>query len=266
MNEVHSTTNTMMRNNLIVSGIFAAVIIIVVAIISGGNKNSPVTSTNVGNQPFVSNSIAVNGEGKVYATPDIFIFNVSVNQTASTTREAFQMANTKVSEIRKALKDAGVADKDVQTTNISMYPHYEYDGNRSTTNGYDANQQLTVTVRKLEDSGKVMDAVTAVEGAQINSTQYDIDDKEKIYEEARKQAYEKAKQKASQLADLADVRLGKVSSISDVVMNYTPVPMYANTMKAEMDVAQGMGGAPDSQLAPGQMVFTLSVNVIYSIE
>lgn len=79
-------------------------------------------------------------------------------------------------------------------------------------------------------------------------------------------AYEKAKEKADQLADLADVRLGKVSSISDVVMNYTPVPMYANSMKAEMDVGMGAGGSQGSELAPGQMVFTLSVNVIYGIE
>lgn len=163
MSEVKSpTTNQMMTNNLVISTIFAAVIIVVAAIITNGHKNTVATS-NVGNQPFVSNSIAVNGEGKVYATPDIFIFNVAVNQTAATTREAFQLANTKVADIRKALKDAGVADKDIQTTNISMYPHYEYDGNRSLPKGYDANQQLTVTVRKLEDAGKVMDQVTAVE-------------------------------------------------------------------------------------------------------
>ena len=64
-------------------------------------------------------------------------------------------------------------------------------------------------------------------------------------------AYEKAKEKADQLADLADVRLGKVSSISDVVMNYTPVPYMGNMARAEMDMAVGMGGGPDSaQLAP----------------
>lgn len=268
MSETNPTTNNFMRNVLILSGIFAVVIIVVVAITAGGsNKNNVSAPSNVGNQPFVTNSIAVNGEGKVYATPDIFIFNVAVNETANTTREAFQMANTKVSEIRKALKDAGVAEKDVQTTNISMYPHYEYDGQKSVPQGYEANQTLTITVRKLEDSGKVMDAVTAVEGAQINSTQYDIDDKEKIYEEARELAYEKAEAKAKQLADLASVSLGKVSSISDVVMNYAPVPYYANTARAEMDMAVGMGGGPDSaQLAPGQMVFTLSVNVIYNID
>lgn len=263
MNETTSS-NHVMRNNIILSVIFAIVIIVVVAITAGGSKNN-VTTSNVGNQPFVTNSIAVNGEGKVYATPDIFIFNVSVNETAMTTREAFQNANVKMSSIRKALKDAGIADKDIQTTNISMYPHYEYDGQRSVPKGYEANQQLTVTVRKLEDSGKVMDAVTAIEGAQINSTQYDIDNKDKIYEEARRLAYTKAKEKADQLADLADVRLGKVTSISDVVMDYQPVPMYAQN--AKMDMAAGMGGGPESsQLAPGQMVFTLSVNVVYGIE
>lgn len=83
----------------------------------------------------------------------------------------------------------------------------------------------------------MMDQVTNVEGAQIQSTQYDIDNKDKIYEEARKQAFMKAKEKADQLADLANVRLGKVSSISDVVMNYQPVPMYANVA---MDKAVGM--------------------------
>ncbi len=145
-----------------------------------------------------------------------------------------------------------------------MYPHYEYDGQRSLPQWYEANQSLTITVRKLEDAGKVMDQVTNVEGAQIQSTQYDIDNKDKIYEEARKQAFMKAKEKADQLADLANVRLGKVSSISDVVMNYQPVPMYANVA---MDKAVGMwGGEGNAGIAPGQMVFTLSVNVIYGIE
>ncbi len=265
MTEINHT-NPVLRNNLIVSAIFAVVVIVIVAITTGVNKNNmPQQSSNVGNQPFVTNSIAVNGEGKVYASPDIFIFTVTVNQTANTTREAFQMANTKVTDIRKALKDAGIADKDVQTTNISMYPHYEYDGQKSTTKGYDANQTLTITVRKLEDAGNVMDKVTAVEGAQIQSTQYDIDNKDKIFEEARKMAYEKASEKAKQLADLADVNLGKVSSISDVVVNYSPVPIYAQN--AKMDMAAGMGGGPESsQIAPGQMVFTLSVNVVYGIE
>lgn len=256
-------TNSFMRNNLILSVIFALAIIITVAVVVNGDNRGGQTS-NVGNQPYVSNSIAVNGEGKVYATPDIFIFTVSINEKADTTKIAFQQANTKVTEIRKALKAVGVAEKDVQTTNISMYPHYEYDGQRSIPKGYEANQQLTITVRKIEDAGKVMDAVTAIDGAQINSTQYDIDNKEKIYEEARKQAFEKAQQKAEQLADLADVRLGKVTSISDVVMDYQPVPMYANAMKA--DVAMGGAGAESAQLAPGQMVFTLSVNAVYSIE
>lgn len=244
-----------------------APLIVAVAILIGtymiAQRPQPVQTSNSGNQPFVSNSIAVNGEGKVYATPDIFIFTVTVNETASTTKEAFQKANTKVSSIRKALKDAGVAEKDIQTTNISMYPHYEYDGNRSIPKWYDANQTLTVTVRKLEDAGKVMDQVTAVEGAQIQSTQYDIDNKDKIYEDAREQAFTKAREKAEQLAHLANVRLGKVSSISDVVMNYQPVPMYANAM----DKAVGMGGGEGSaSIAPGQMVFMLTVNVVYGIE
>lgn len=110
-----------------------------------------------------------------------------------------------------------------------------------------------------------MDQVTSINGAQINSTQYDIADKDKIYEEARKEAFEKAKTKASQLADLANVRLGKATSISDVEMNYQPVvPMYANAM----DKAVGMGGgaSTSAELAPGQMVFTLTVNVVYGIE
>lgn len=242
--------------------------IIAVAILIGtymiAQRPQPTQTSSAGNQPFVSNSIAVNGEGKVYATPDIFIFTVAINEKANTTKEAFTKANTKVASVRKALKDAGVADKDIQTTNISMYPHYEYNGTNSVPQGYEANQSLTITVRKLEDAGKVMDQVTNVDGAQIQSTQYDIDNKEKIFEEARAQAFTKAKEKAKQLAGLADVDLGKVSSISDVVVDYQPVPMYANAMKSDM--AAGMGGGGSAELAPGQMVFTLSVNVIYSIE
>lgn len=112
------------RNFWIAPAIIAVAILIGTYMIS--HRPLPSQTSNVGTTPFVSNSIAVNGEGKVYATPDIFIFTVAINETGMTTKEAFQKANVKISDLKKALKDGGVAEKDIQTTSISMYPHYDY--------------------------------------------------------------------------------------------------------------------------------------------
>ncbi len=210
-------------------------------------------------------TIAVNGLGRVYATPDILNANVGITETAKTTKEALAKTNEKVKQIIDIAVAEGVDKKDILTTNINMYPHYDYTNGRSVIDGYDSNQTLSIKIKKLESVAGVLDKLSAVDGLQIQNTSYDIEDKEKVYEKGRELAYQKAKTKADQLANLAGVKVGKVISLSDMTMDMSSAPQYPLFKNA---MADGIGGASQetSPVAAGEMVFDMSINVVYSIQ
>lgn len=225
----------------------------------------PSAGTAAGNNPMVTDGITVNGDGKVYASPDILIANVAITENAPTTKEALTMTNNKVRQILEIAKAEWVSEKDILTTNVSMYPHYNYTNGSSVVDGYDSTQSLSIKIKKLDTVATILDKLSAVDGLQIQSTSYDIENKEKVYEQARELAYKKANSKAKQLADLAGVRLGKVISITDMSVDiYNPVyPMYeARNMAVWFGGASTDSAAP---MSPGEMSFDMTVSVVYSI-
>lgn len=215
--------------------------------------------------PMMNNSISVNGDGKVYAKPDMFTANIAITENATTTKEALTKTNNKVKQIMDIAVAEWVDKKDILTTNVSMYPRYNYINGRSEPDWYDSTQNLTIKIKNLDSASVILDKLSAVDGLQIQNTSYDIDNKEKVFEQARELAFKKAQSKAEQLAKLAGVSLGKVISISDMTVDMYPVgpyPMYKNAM------TEGMGGVSSdnsSPMSPGEMTFEMNVNVVYSI-
>ena len=244
-----------------------AIILWVAIIIAGrfASSQAPGVVSNGSESPLMRDTIAVNGLGRVYATPDILNANVGITETAKTTKEALAKTNEKVKQIIDIAVAEGVDKKDILTTNINMYPHYDYTNGRSVIDGYDSNQTLSIKIKKLESVAGVLDKLSAVDGHQIQNTSYDIEDKEKVYEKGRELAYQKAKTKADQLANLAGVKVGKVISLSDMTMDMSSAPQYPLFKNA---MADGIGGASQetSPVAAGEMVFDMSINVVYSIQ
>ena len=245
----------------------SAIIIWVAIVLAGRFASSKATGvvSNGSESPLMRDTIAVNGLGRVYAVPDILTANVGITENAKTTKEALAKTNEKVKQIIDIAVAEGVDKKDILTTNINMYPHYDYTNWRSVIDGYDSNQTLSIKIKKLETVAPILDKLSAVDGLQIQNTSYDIEDKEKVYEKARELAYQKAKAKADQLAKLAGVNLGKVVSLSDMTMDITSVPQYPMVKNA---MADGIGGAtPEtSSVSAGEMIFDMSINVVYSID
>lgn len=215
------------------------------------------------------NSISVQGEGKVFAQPDVFIVSLSTSNTAPTTSAAQQKTKQIADEIVKLAKDAGIDAKDIQTTEVSIYPEYNYlpNGTNKVT-WYRATHGLTLKIRKLSAVDELMGKLTFDNSIQITTMSYDIDDKTTFYSQARKLAFEKAKQKAIELAALGEVNLDKPLSISDQV-NYTPLygpmPYQANVYRAEaaMDVS---AWAPAPSINPGQLEVSVVVNLVYGVK
>lgn len=188
------------------------------------------------------NSLPANGtiqtvaEGRVTVSPDIVTLSLAIQNRASTSQAAYTNVNTGIASLRDILKEAGVADTDIQTTSIYMSPEYNYDNGKTVPNGFSATHNLSVKVKKLDGVNTILDKVASVSDVQIQGVSYDLGDKEKVYTEARKLALEKARQKADEIAKVTGVSIKKVQSVSETgTPNATP--MYQNYKAMDMAVS-----------------------------
>lgn len=213
------------------------------------------------------NSISVQGEWKVFADPDIFLLSVSVSHLGDTSAEAQSKTQNDIEELRNIAQKAGIATKDIQTIQMSIYPEYEYLPSGTTkTKWFRATHGLSIKIRDLKQVDTVISQVTFSDAVQVQSMAYDIDDKTDLYTEARKLGFEKAKQKATELAWLASVSLDKPLSISDQVgysNPYPPMPYQANVFRAEMAMDSSSGWWA---INPWQLEVTVQVNIVYGVK
>ncbi|HRX64084.1 MAG TPA: SIMPL domain-containing protein [Candidatus Absconditabacterales bacterium] len=225
-------------------------------------------SNNLPNN-LVSDTISVQGDGEVFATPDILILNIAVEETKDTTELAQTEVNKKINTIQEILESHKIKDGDIKTTNMNVYPDYDYKEKGRELIGYKARHSVQIKIKNanLENDGvggKLIDSISQIGGVLVNSIDYDIEDKTPYYTEARKLAMEKAKQKAQELAKVAGVSLDKPTSISENINDYYPSPVFKNTYAVEMSADEGMGGGSDISL--GELKITINVNVVYGIK
>ena len=105
-------------------------------------------------------TISLSGHGEMRARPDLAVVTLGVLSQADTARAALDANNAAMSAILAGLKQAGIDAKDMQTSNFTVAPRYEYDANRNgapRTVGYDVSNTVTITLRKLDQLGGVLD-------------------------------------------------------------------------------------------------------------
>lgn len=211
--------------------------------------------------------IVVSGEGKITATPDIARISFSM-VTEGKNPETIQAENTrKMNAAIAFLKEQGIAEKDIKTSNYSLYPKYDYsrppiilypDGSRQEIIGYTLTQSVAVKVRDLGKVGKIFSGLTAQGINQIDSLSFDIDDQENVISEARDQAFQKAREKAEAMARSNGVRLGRVVTFAESQSGW-PGPIYLEAGKG------GDAITPAPQIEPGSQEVTVNVSVTYEI-
>jgi hypothetical protein len=161
------------------------------------------------------------------------------------------------------LKAQGVAEKDIKTQYYSVQQMTQWDNEKQQQiiTGYQVTNTVTAKVRKVDTAGTVVDAVVAAGGdyTRINSIGFTVDDPKPYQEQARELAVADAAAKAKKLADIANVKLGKATYISESSNN--PVPIY-NT-----DVMAKAAGAPavTTPISPGETDITTDVQIAYDI-
>ena len=207
--------------------------------------------------------IMVSGQGEVSVVPDIAMLRLGVEARADTVSQAQAQASEAMDEVMGVLKGKDIAEKDIQTQQFSVYPMTrwnEYQHEEEIT-GYRVTNMVVVRITEIDRCGEIIDAVADAGGdfIRIQGISFDIDDPEPCYQEARAKAMADARGKASQLANLAGVGLGKPIYISEGAV-------YWPNVVREFDKAGGIPmPAPETPISPGELKITLNVQVTYAI-
>ena len=180
--------------------------------------------------------ITVIGVGTISVVPDAVRFNATVSSLASTNAAALSSASKSAAAVRVALKDKGIALKDIRSANISVYPEYNWTQEAGTKiTGYRASQSFDVLVRKASTAGTIIEAVVSAGGdnVQLGGVIPVTLNPSLATEEARAAALANAKSKASSYAKLLGTSIGKVLFLEEQSspIYSSPFPMA----KAEAD-------------------------------
>lgn len=211
------------------------------------------------NQPQ-NTGIWVTGEGQVFAAPDVASISLGVQTQALTVAEAQGNANNAMNAVVQALESKGVADQDIATISFSITPVMNYQSN--TVIGYQVNNLVTAKVRKISDTGSIIDAASAAGGnfIRVNGVSFTVDNPAPYLSQARAKAMADASAKASQLASLSGAKLGGPTYISESTSSYVPYPIVYSAG------ASVPAQAPTTSISPGQTQISVSVQVVYSIQ
>jgi uncharacterized protein YggE len=204
-------------------------------------------------------TVTVTGAGMVTLTPDIAYITIGVHSQDPSATVAMTSNNTSAQAVIAAIKAAGVADKDIQTTNFSIYPQQQYDTNGKITGIlYMVDNSVYVTVRDLTKLGSLLDSSVNAGANSINSISFDVADKTAALSQARLAAVADAKKQADELTGATGVTLGPVQTIS-YVDNSAPV-VYQGSRAA---LANDNGSVP---VQSGSMQITTTVTIVYGIK
>lgn len=205
-----------------------------------------------------SDVFTVSGEGEAVAKPDIAYVIIGISENASTVSAAQSALNQKNSNIVSALNSANVdTNKDVKTSSYNINPNYDYRSGSQRITGYQASTNLRVTVRDIDNVNAVIDAATSAGANQVSNIQLDIDDKEALRDEARKEAVEEAKRKAQAAASSAGFKLGRIVSYSESPNVNTPQPYFERAVA--LDSAAEELPTTDIQTGTNEIKMTVSL-------
>lgn len=212
--------------------------------------------------PVPLRTLSVAGTGTAYLVPDIAYIYLGVHTEKLTAAEAVTENNAQTETVIAALTDFGIDAKDIRTTNFSIWPMDKYDpatGMPSGEKTYAVDNTVYVTVRDLDTLGDLLDTVVQAGANTVNSIQFDVADKDDALTTARADAVKDASAKAQELAGAAGVELGELQSVS--FLDGQPYPIFDG---------KGGGGAAAEAAAvpiqPGQLTFTVTVNISYAIK
>lgn len=205
--------------------------------------------------------LSVSATGEASRTPDIATLSTGVVTQAADANTAMRDNATQMDRVIAALRAAGIAERDIQTSGINLNPQYRYAENMPPAiTGYQASNTVNVKVRELAKLGKVLDTLVAQGANQINGPSFGLDKPEAALDEARLAAVKKAQAQARTYANALGLQVKRIISISEggASLPRPPMPM----MRA---MAADAGYAKETSVAPGESSVAVSVEMVFEL-
>jgi len=255
--------------------------------LSGGSALAQTTAT-VPISPLGPNSalLSLSAEGRSRRTPDLALFNAGVVTQAANATEALSDNNRKMERVIAALKRAGIPDRDIQTSAVSLQPRYSNPELEAQIRarelrqpyvpptepariiGYEARNSVQVRVRKLGQMGKIIDTLISEGANQVDGPSFTLDEPRSAQDEARREAIAVGRERAELYARAAGMRVNRILSISEGG-GYYPV------QQAIVVTGGRFGGPPPpppppmpergSPVSPGELELGVSVSMQFEL-
>jgi hypothetical protein len=203
-------------------------------------------------------TLTVSAESRTSERPDIATVTAGVVTEAPTAEAALAENARRMTAVIAAIKRAGVADRDIQTSQLSIQPQTVYAENvPPRVTGYQATNTVSVKVRNLANVGKTVDALVQQGGNQLNGIEFGLNDPDSALDRARADALKKARARADVYAQAVGMRVHKIIAIEEggSISPPRPVPMMAMR-------AAAMEGTP---VQAGEVDLTANVSVMFEL-
>ncbi len=245
----------------------------------------PAPSTTIAPLGPDSALLSLTAEGQSRRTPDLAMFTAGVVTQANTAGEALAQNNRQMEAVRTALRRAGIAERDIQTSSISLQPRYsnpELEAQLRAREarqpyippsqpaapkiiGYEAHNNVQVRVRRLGEMGRIIDTLIAAGANQVHGPSFTLDEPQAALDEARTEAVANARKRAELYARAAGMRVARILTISEGGGYY---PVMQEIMVTGRSA--GFGGAPPPPpppmpVSPGELMLGVNVSVQFEL-
>ena len=211
-------------------------------------------------QPISGTRLDISATGEVSRVPDVAIISTGVVTRAPTATGAIQQNAARMERVRTALRRAGIADKDIQTSSINLNPEYHYEQNKPPRlTGYQASNQVSVRFRDISETGKILDALVAEGANQISGPNLTIDKPDEALDEARMKAIANGRARADLYARALGMRVVRLLSVSESGGYAVPPPM---PMYARAEMAQDAS----TKIDPGEQKVQVGVSMSFELQ
>ncbi len=222
---------------------------------AGAQQTPSITQTIAGTR------LDIIATGEATRVPDVAVITAGVITRASTARAALEQNSARMERVRASLKRAGIADRDIQTSNISLNPEYRYVQDQPPRlTGYTASNQVNVRFRDIAKSGDILDALVAEGANSINGPNLTIDKPEEALDEARTKAVVIGRARADTYARALGMRVVRLVSVSEEGGRYPVPPPMPVMMEARAQ------GAVATKIDPGEQKVQLSLAMVFELQ
>lgn len=239
----------MKRMGYITAGVVLGAIVALTLPSLAQDTGSPSPSTT-------QRSVTVSGTATIKASPDEAVISLGVQTQANTAEGALSQNAERMTAVFAALNDQGISKNDIATTSVSLYPTYGQSGMEIT--GYQAANQIDVTVHDMTKVGTIIDAAVGAGANLSNGITFKLSDASHGVDQALAAAVADARSKAEALATAGGAQLGQVMTIQETSASSTPPIFYDRGM------ASGAATVP-TPVSPPTLETQVSVTVVWTL-